>query len=340
VNKLLALAVRHKAVAVVGLAKNTGKTVTVNYLVSAASHLNLGLTSTGRDGETLDILSAEPKPSIYLPRGTVLATAKDSLRRGTARLEILAATGLSNALGEIVLARVREAGTVEISGPERTVDLKKTIALLKQRADLVIVDGAMDRIAASAPTVTDAVILATGAVVGRDLQTVVRETVHVAHLLMCPEAESLSAEARGLVASGRIGLQDSRGNVRALDLPTAVHAPLELLDYLDLEHRRLLLGGALTDEMAELLLSASRRNRGMEVIIKDGTRIFVQPVRWQKLLRAGVKVRALKAMELLAVTVNPFDPWGRQLPGPQLVESLRKLLPGLLVLDPLGEGGS
>ena len=187
-NKLLARILPHGTVAVVGLAKNTGKTVTVNYLVAQAQGegLRLGLTSTGRDGETVDVLTALAKPEIFLPRMAVLATARGSLSHGSARLEILETTGISNPLGEIVLARVREAGTVELSGPERTQDLKTIIRGLEALSDLVIVDGALDRISASALSVTGAAILATGAAVAPDPQGIVRATVHAAKVLMTP----------------------------------------------------------------------------------------------------------------------------------------------------------
>ena len=108
------------------------------------------------------MLTDLPKPPVVLPRGAVVATAGGCLVQGTARLEILASLDISNPLGEIVLARVREPGTAEISGPERTRDVQAAIDALLDWSDLVLIDGALDRIAASAPAVTEAAILATG----------------------------------------------------------------------------------------------------------------------------------------------------------------------------------
>lgn len=341
-NKLVALAAQHKSVAVVGMAKNTGKTMTVNYLADGAmkSGLRLGLTSTGRDGETLDTVTALPKPAIHLTEGAVIATAAGSLAKGSSKLEILETTGISNTLGEIVLARVREAGTVEISGPERTQDLRVITRRLLAFADIVLVDGALDRMAASAPSVTEACILATGAVIGADVQAVVRSTVHCARVLLTPVVEpSLPAGAAVLVETGKIGVVCRAGAVKQVPLPTAVDAPLELLTYLDQDYSRLLLGGALTDELAELLISAARRIPGLEAIVRDGTRIFVEPGRWQRLLQAGAVIRCIEPVNLVALTVNPVDPRGRRLPGQQLVDALQDLLPDLLVLNPLAEGG-
>lgn len=339
-NKLLAQVAPHKTVAIVGLAKNTGKTVTLNYLIAKAqaATLRIGLTSTGRDGETVDTLTALPKPAIAVPVGTVLATAQGSLKQGSASLEILETTGITNTMGEIVLARVRESGTVEVSGPERTNDLKVVISKLEAMSDLVLVDGALDRVAASAPAVTGAAILATGAVIGQDLNLVVGTTVHAARILMTPRVKELPAAATRLIEAGKSGVMNQGGEVRPLPFTTLVDAPAELLDYLDAEQNCLLLGGALTNELAEMLAAISLQVKNLKAIVKDGTRIFVEPAQWQRLLRWGCVVEVLERVNLVAVTVNPMGHRGRQLPGKELVADLQELLPGLLVLNPLAGG--
>ncbi len=50
---------RHQVVSVVGMAKNAGKTVTLNEIInqSMESGTLLGLTSIGRDGETQDVVT-------------------------------------------------------------------------------------------------------------------------------------------------------------------------------------------------------------------------------------------------------------------------------------------
>lgn len=336
---LTALALQHKSIAVVGMGKNTGKTVTVNCLLAGAAGkgLILGLTSTGRDGERTDVVSSLPKPPIFLPEQAVLATSTLSVGKGTARLEILSTTGIYNPLGEIVIARVREAGSVEISGPERTEDLRTIIGKLQAYAQLVLVDGAIDRIAASAPAVTDAAVLATGAVIGRDVEKVVELTVHTAGVLTIP-ALDVGEQGMKLLAQGKTGVINQQGQIKPLPLLTAIDAPPEILDYLSPEYNNLLIGGALSDPLAELLLQASWKIPGLSAVVEDGTKIFVEPQRWQR-LRRRVAISAVRPINLIAVTVNPVDSRGRRLPGKELVESLQALLPKILVVDPMAEGG-
>ena len=338
-KKLLNQAVKGGSLAVVGMAKNAGKTVTISYLLAqAATHgLRTGLTSTGLDGETTDSFYLLPKPEVWLPAGSLFATARASLSRGSARLELLVGTGLRNPMGEIVIARVRQEGTGEISGPETCSDLVKVISLLSGEVDLVLVDGALDRVAASAPSVTGGAVLATGAVVASDVEGVVRETVYQARVLMLPPCSSLSAEEKQVISAGKIAVSTEEGVV-VLPLETAVDGPLEILDYLT-PHCKLLLGGAFTDQLGQLLLGVTRRMDKLMVIVRDGTRIFVGSHLWQQMERSQLTVRVLEPINLVAVSVNPVDIRGRQLPGDKLVSILSQLLPGVSVFNPLATGG-
>lgn len=338
-KELLAKAASVGSLAVVGMAKNAGKTVTINYLLAAlrSMGMNVGLTSTGLDGETTDSITVLPKPAIVLPEGSVIATARSSLARGSARLELLANTGIVNPLGEIVIARVRQEGTVEVSGPERAADLKKIIDRMAEMADLVLVDGALDRIASSAPAVTGGAVLATGAVVAPSVDGVVRATVHQARLLLLPPAAEVDQEQIQVIERGQIAVAENN-RLELVPLETVVDGPMEILDYIR-PRCRLLLGGAFTDLLAQLLAGAARQLDGFEIVVRDGTRIFVNSRLWQQLERAKVRVRVLEPINLMAVSVNPVDPRGRQLPGPKLITKLKQMLPDLCIFDPLATGG-
>lgn len=335
-NALFARARRYRSIAVVGMGKNTGKTVTVNSLIAKAREagISVGLTSTGRDGEDEDVASFRPKPPVFLPPGAALATAGPCLGRGSAGLEILEATGLTNALGEIYIARVQEEGSVEVSGPERMADLQPVLARLQQLASLVLVDGAMDRRSASAPSVSEGTILATGAVIGGSTEEVIRLTLYAVEVLGLPAAGDLSLPEIEFLAGGGVGAAGTRGPIVTIPVATAVDAPPEIASYLSPQCNRFLTGGALSDPLAELLWQASWKIPSLQVVVWDATRIFVEPGRWQRLTRR-VPVRVALPIDLVGITVNPFSPEGRRLPGNELVRDLKKMLPGLPVADPL-----
>ncbi|MHB8433899.1 MAG: DUF1611 domain-containing protein [Candidatus Tyrphobacter sp.] len=160
------------AIAIVGTGKNVGKTVTMRALYEAAvaRGMHVGVVSAGRDGEAIDVIDRNPKPRLWLVPGTWIASAV----RTTRPLERAELPGgvIETACGPLQLARVIEADYYELVGPPTVSGLRLAVEALRERCELVLVDGAIDRLAtisggedavivacgaAAAPTMTDAV---------------------------------------------------------------------------------------------------------------------------------------------------------------------------------------
>ena len=80
---LRALTDSARRLALVGLAKNTGKTVTLTALLRELSGAGrtVGVTSVGRDGEEHDVIDARiDKPRVQLWTGSIVATTDELLR--------------------------------------------------------------------------------------------------------------------------------------------------------------------------------------------------------------------------------------------------------------------
>ncbi len=72
-----------KRLALVGLAKNTGKTEALAALLRElqSAGRRVGVTSVGRDGEERDVIDARiEKPRVLLPAGSLVATTDGLLR--------------------------------------------------------------------------------------------------------------------------------------------------------------------------------------------------------------------------------------------------------------------
>ena len=164
-RELLALARAGGAtsIAVVGTAKNVGKTVTVGAIGAAldAEGMTFGLASSGRDGEAVDVIEATPKPRFHLRAGTILATV-DALLPRSAATQMLEATGERGALGPIVIVRVLEEGFFEVAGPSTAAAMRRVVERLAARVPFVLIDGAIDRIA-SLRDGNEAIVVAVGA---------------------------------------------------------------------------------------------------------------------------------------------------------------------------------
>ena len=98
---------QYKTLSVIGMCKNAGKTTAMNALIreNGKHGGTLGLTSIGRDGESVDVVTKTHKPGIYVLRGTVIATASAMLRLGDTTNRILDTTGISTPLGEVVVVQ-------------------------------------------------------------------------------------------------------------------------------------------------------------------------------------------------------------------------------------------
>jgi hypothetical protein len=148
---------------VVGTGKNVGKTVTMRAIYRAliARGTRVGLASIGRDGEAIDIGDGGEKPRLWLEPGTVIATARAVLPASPA-CEVIDLPPFVTAVGALAYARVRHSAYHELIGPPTASAVRSVVEALLGIVPRVLVDGAIDRIAALAGG-DDAIVIACGA---------------------------------------------------------------------------------------------------------------------------------------------------------------------------------
>jgi hypothetical protein len=315
--------------ALVGLAKNTGKTETLRAILAdhAAAGRRVGVTSIGRDGEERDALDARiAKPRIRLAAGDLVATTAALLRASGIPHRRLLRTGVRTPLGEVVIAELHEQGAVEVAGPNVAADVR---AVSESMADLgaeqVLIDGAIDRRAASSPAVADGLVMATGAVLGEDIERVValtREAVELVRLPLASDSPAVEGEelalARGLVLGSE---------------PAAVAALLR-------EHPRasaFRVEGALSERFLERLLQArrGRRERELTITVADPTKVFLSGRSPGWFRRQGLAIEVLRAIELKAITVNPVAPQSHRFDSGRLRTLIEEAIDDIPVFDVL-----
>ena len=187
------LSQKYKTLSIVGMSKNAGKTTALNYLIEEAMDegVMLGITSTGRDGETEDLVTGTEKPRVYLDEDTLVAVPSFLYDMSDAGLEVVRETKYSTAIGTLLICRVKSAGYVQVAGPVINAEQKLLCQdMLNEGCDMVLIDGAIDRKTIASPDTSDAIILATGAVISRKMNKVVEETAHVVNLYSIDELES------------------------------------------------------------------------------------------------------------------------------------------------------
>jgi hypothetical protein len=345
-NALLARIVAQDAISrlsLIGLAKNVGKTTTTNHLLETLLGENLyhaeelALTSLGLDGEAVDILTGLPKPR-YVPRaGLLIATTAELLRQAEkegAQVERLLQLAGRTALGPVLLARIRQPGRVIIAGPTLLRDLRVALDKLQEfGARLGIVDGAINRLGAASPGITDACIICTGASVGATAEHVAKRTIDVFLRLTTPQTawheacKKCDPYARLQVFSSH-DVDESMMIFSGSTEPAAEAAWIvsHLTTY---EYPVYLLRGALTEELARALLlelSTGSVNSAGELVIEDATRIFCHSIVLKRLSDRGLNVRVTNSIHVLAFTINPYTP-EYICTSTQLLDALIKELP-------------
>lgn len=327
-----------ETISIIGLAKNAGKTVTLNYLIEEANNYNIkiGITSAGRDGESTDLVTLTKKPSIFVTKGMYVATAKKTLLLSNAKTEILETTGIPTAMGEVIIVKVRQGGNIQIAGPVSAADMKYVAARLKHYgAQVVLIDGAIDRKAVSSPVITDACIIATGAVLSRDIKKVLEKT---AHAVECYSLDETDRNIKKMLRKyNKTCVIQRDGSVIIPDIKTSITGGKKISVVIDDNTTHVFVKGALTDALLKDLWE-NKFIRGIKLIIEDGTKIFTDINVWNEMRRKGLKVETVNTINVLAVTLNPVSPAGYFFDSEILKDSMINVLPGIKVIDVVSGG--
>lgn len=326
---------KYKTLSIVGMAKNAGKTTALNYLIEEAMDegVVLGITSTGRDGEGTDLVTGTDKPRVFLDTGTIVSVPVKLYELADAGLEILRMTGYSTALGQILLCRVAESGYVQIAGPVNTKDQKKMYGeMLAFGAEIILIDGAVDRKSIAAPDTSDAIILSTGAVLSRSIKKIVEETAHIVGLYQLPVLEDGNVREMILSRQGMEKIMIIKGNkAKLLDLKTGLSAGKFLDEAIDEETDCIYIPGAMTNSVISDINPSKMKK--VEFILKDPTKIFIDAMHWQQLRKKGFTVKVLENIEVAALTVNPHAPAGYSFEHEALLKAMRSAVDGIPVID-------
>ncbi len=333
----------YKAISIVGTSKNAGKTVTMNQIIAEAESRNirLGLISTGRDGERRDVLTNTEKPAIYAKAGTIVTMVENSLgsdlEGNRAGIEILEVTGYNTPMGKVLMGCVQEEGYVEISGPRSAVTIREMCRLMQGAgAELVIVDGSLDRRASAAPFVSEGTIIAAGAAMARNMEAVIQKTEHLIELYSIPQADAeildIAAEA---MENKQTVIVEKNGYQRIVGTQTSLNAGAAILEELTEDARYVLLSGAVNmDTIRAVVLNCRDR---VQIVVKDATRIFLTESELFMLNKLGMDLRVLDKINVIAVTVNPYSPEGYYFEPQAFLKKMRQAIKGIPVLDVMQE---
>lgn len=332
---LYELAQKYRTLSIVGMAKNAGKTTALNYLIEEAydEEINLGITSTGRDGESQDLVTGTEKPKVFLYEDAIVTVPSQLYDLADAGLEILSMSKYRTSMGELLLCKVASSGYVQIAGPVATADTKKTCnEMFDLGCELILIDGAIDRKSIASPDSSDAIILSTGAVLSRSMDKVVSETAHIIELYTLPELEN--GKAKDLIVENmeqnRVSLVKA-GKLEVLDLTTGLGASRYIDEAIDEDTDYVYVPGALTESV---ICDIQPQNlKRTTLVLKDPTKIFLGSTLWKQLKKKGLKVKVIQNIKIAAITVNPYSPAGYSFDNKALVAAMEEAAGDIPVVD-------
>lgn len=316
--KVISETVKSGSLAIVGMCKNAGKTTVLNALIPDMTSMIPGLTSIGRDGEAVDVSTSTPKPDVYVREGTIFATAREMLPLCDVTLEILDTTGISTALGEVIIVRARSDGNIQIAGPSTVDGLRRVYKSMKSfGAERIIFDGAISRKSLSVPSLCEEIILCSGASYSRSLSETVRDTAFIAELFCLDVNETVFPMGKFVF---RVG-----------ERTEVFEELLGLRDFLRKERPQghIRIRGAVTDTVLKTLIDSGLM--GLDITADDPSKIMASSAVFEKCAVRGMHFFVADKPRLCAVAVNPFSAYGTDYESDMFIDEMRKKLDKLKI---------
>ncbi|KPV42776.1 hypothetical protein [Alicyclobacillus ferrooxydans] len=337
---------------------------------SHRSQIGVGLLSIGLDGERRDTILGVPKPRVYAEVGTLIASAEGALLDSEARFEWIEELPISSPLGPIMIARVTTPGPVVLAGIRQRAHVRLAAERLEALGcEYILVDGAFDRVAAAAPTLVDAAVLAVGAVVGSTVSEVLQHAWPVIERFALPETDEpwkqLFGSVRDEGAAGIAVLQPTVHHLASRDSEARdsvmTHSSegvtgegvsredgvFEHVSVLRLPRDAVMfdvtrqmgwsdavigvyIPGAVTDGVIGGLL---RHPSPLQIVADHPAQILISESTHRKMARHGHQLTVWDRLPLAAIAVNPHHIAGADLPRDELLRQVASIAGDVPVYD-------
>lgn len=279
--------------AIIGLAKNTGKTTTLNACIDILpASSTIALTSIGLDGERIDQMTCLPKPKITVTPGMIIATAEDPLKETSIMYDIITRTPFSTALGDIHLIRVKSQGTLVIAGPSTNQELNTCVTMLKDYSDIVLIDGAFNRKTFANIAHLDGLILATGASLHPRMEETVNTTQKIVDSFQFPKTTHDVSTSTACIK------HDKKDKNLGYLLPP----------HKKTKEKIIYIKGAITPSVIDYFIE--HHYKDFTLIITDATKLLLPQQYFTYIKKLHITIEVVRHIPLLCVTINPYRPTG------------------------------
>lgn len=303
-----------------GTAKNAGKTTVLNQIIEEFKQDPIALTSIGLDGEKIDNVTNKPKPRIKVFKKMLVATAFDTLKEATCKYVLYEKTNINTPMGEIVIVEITEDGLILIAGPSTKTHMIKLVNKLKKYNPInIFIDGALFRKSLAATSLSDGLILSTGASLHSNMNEVVN---HTKILIDQFDLQEVHESIKNTISIHKDNLIISKNGTVLLGSLWEERNQNKLSEHLNKDTMFIYLKGALTDKLIYKMIEKRHDFSGFTVIIRDATHIVCSHTMYNKLEKMNVKVKVLHKMNLLFLSYNPYSPFGYEFDNNEFKEMI------------------
>ena len=314
-----------RAVAIVGICKNAGKTTLLNSIIASYPAHRWGVMSTGIDGEDTDAVYNHRKPKLKLPCGTVFicdTATVNGLKSSIAMLGKLPFGGKR----KLWIARAMEDIETTITGPSSVKDQTRCAEMLvRYGVKTLLIDGSFDRKSIAQSNAVDSVILAVGAAFGT-MDEIVNELHRIFELTRIPVADLGTICRRQLQDDGMVKLmrKDRWRNTRIESLFGKEQEIGELARNIE-NLEKIYIPGAITDTNLDSLLSLAEVI-GESIVIRHPESLKLSLSNLKK-LRKAIGIETLFSLEIKGISINSWAPGNEIKDSVEFRSTLRATFP-------------
>jgi len=311
-NFLKEISNNYRTISFIGLDKASGKTTTLKVFLQALKYKRVGVTSIGTDHQTKNY-PVDDHCLIYVSEGTVVATSRNSLNFCDTTKEILHTTGIQSPSGEIIVFKAKSDGYVFLAGPSMIADsMRIRDLLLASGAEVVLIDGALDRKSSAFPGHSDAIVVTASLFwqgeglpqekLSREMEILTTPVLEDAILgEICLENLNVKAPFFLIDETRRIFIpQESNINHELFTTIANFDKPIKVI----------FVRGAITNSLVSALLKADKKITAklanVRIVAEDPTKLIVSAGSLQSLVNQNIHIRVLKPIKILALSLNPF----------------------------------
>jgi len=308
-------------IAIVGLSKNAGKTTFLNWYLKGLplDKQCVGITTTGRDGEDIDVVTALKKPKVCLRKGGYFTSFDYNANNNVEVIEKLPFRVVGK---NIWLFRALADIETEVVGPSTLAEQDTLIGIfLGLGCESVLIDGSIDRRSIGLSEQITKVILVIGAATG-SIEQIMEQAEMVRLYSLFPKKDIADYDCITYCVQDRVtetGIRSIYGNETAI------------LEILKLDFDWVYFPGALTEGSWRKLQNNLSTCKG-DVVFRSPISAII-PVGE---LRAMVEKRGLFCrvpFPLYSVVVNSFSPQGEHIDSGLLRARVKELFVGVGVVD-------